>query len=321
MQYGQIDGVDKPVSRLILGAMIMGWVEEGDGRDLLDEAFELGYNAFDTGHVYGEGVECPLGEWIEDRGVREDVVIVGKGAHPGQEGPRVNREAIRSDLAESLERLRTDYMDVYLLHRDDPDVPVGPIVQALNELLTEGRISAFGGSNWTHERIEEANRYAEEHDLTPFAASSPNYSLAVQYGEAWGGCIGIGGPEGAEARAYYRRTRMPVLAWSSLARGFLSGRLTSANYEETKDDLPPACVRGFCYEENFRRLDRAHELAAERGVSVPQIALAYVLDSDVNVFPLVGPSSPQELADDAAALGVELTEDERAYLDLRNPEV
>jgi len=321
MDYGKIAGVDKPVSRLILGAMVMGWVEEGDGHDLLDEALELGYNAFDTGHVYGEGVECPLGEWIEDSGVREDVVIVGKGAHPGQEGPRVNREAIRSDLAESLERLRTDYMDVYLLHRDDPTVPVGPIVEALNELLVEGRINAFGGSNWTHERVEEANRYAEEHDLTPFAASSPNFSLAVQYGEAWGGCIGIGGPEGADARQYYSRTQMPVLAWSSLARGFLSGRFSSDNYEEVKDDLHPACVRGFCYEENFRRLDRAHELAAQRGVSVPQIALAYVLDSGMNVFPLVGPSSPRELDDDAAALQVELTEDERAYLDLRDSEV
>ncbi len=84
-----------------------------------------------------------------------------------------------------MRRLGTDYLDLYVLHRDDPSVPVGPIVEALTAHKKAGRIGAFGGSNWTHERMQEANEYARVNDLTPFAVSSPNFSLAEQYKEPW----------------------------------------------------------------------------------------------------------------------------------------
>ncbi len=317
MEYGSVEGIGKPISRLVLGTMVVDPGREAESLRLLDEAHEVGYNAFDTAHVYGEGRERTFGKWIAERGVREDVVILGKGAHPGGEGARVRPDAIRSDLEDSLERLGTDYIDLYMLHRDDPSVPVGPIVDALNELREEGLTRAFGGSNWTWQRIREANRYAEGNGLVPFAATSPNYSLAVQIGEAWGGCLTIGGPEGEEAREWYREQGMPVFAWSSLARGFLSGRLTSGNFAEIRDSLDPACLRGFCHEPNFRRLDRAHELARRKGVSVPRLALAFVLNQDLEVFPLVGPRNREELEDDAAALELKLSPEELAWLDLK----
>jgi aryl-alcohol dehydrogenase-like predicted oxidoreductase len=320
MQFGEVDGVGKRVSRLVLGTIVLDPASPEETFGLLDAAFELGYNAFDTAHVYGAERERAFGRWVAERKVRDRVVILGKGAHPGKGGGRLAPEHVRSDLQESLERMGTDYVDIYLLHRDDPSVPVGPVVEALNELHEAGLIGAFGGSNWTWERIREANQYSDAHGLRPFSASSPNFSLAEQIGEAWGGCIGIGGPSKAGARAWYRRTGMPVFAWSSLARGFLSGRLTSENYDEIKETLDGACVRGFCYEPNFRRLDRAHELAAEKGVSVPRIALAFILNQGLNVFPLVGCRNRRELADDLGAFGLELTPEEAAWLDLQSEE-
>jgi aryl-alcohol dehydrogenase-like predicted oxidoreductase len=175
MKYGNVKGVEKPISRLVLGTMI---INNGDLRksfDLLDAVFELGGTALDTAHVYGS--EEPIGLWMKERGNRDKVVILDKGAHPSNR-PRVTPADITSDLSDSLARLKTDYIDVYMLHRDDPDVPVGPIVEVLNEHLSAGRIHAFGGSNWKYERIQEANEFAEAHGLVPFSASSPNYGLA-----------------------------------------------------------------------------------------------------------------------------------------------
>ena len=104
-----------------------------------------------------------MGRWMELRGNREDVVIIGKSAHPDGARKRVTAADISQDIRESLERLRTDYMDLHLLHRDDPSVPVGPIVEELNAQREAGRIRAFGGSNWQPARIQEANDYADAH--------------------------------------------------------------------------------------------------------------------------------------------------------------
>jgi len=314
--YGKVAGIDKDISRLVMGIEVARRPDGGEPFPLMDGLFELGATAFDTAHVYGERAERTLGRWIAERGVREQVVIVGKGAHPVADRHRVTPEGIATDLRESLDRLGTDYIDLYLLHRDNPAVPVGPIVEALNEQRDAGLIRAFGGSNWTHGRLQEANEYAETHGLTPFAASSPNYSLAEQIEEAWAGCLSIGGAGGADARAWYRRTQMPVLAWSSMGRGFLSGRITRDSYERTKDTLDEALRRGFCHEINFRRLDRAIELAQQKGVSVAQIAMAFITSQGLNVFPICACMDPRELEENVAALEMELTPEECAWLDL-----
>ena len=108
---------------------------------------------------------------------------------------------ISADIHDSLARFKTDYIDLYLLHRDDPDVTVGPIVERLHEHREKGQIHAYGGSNWSHERFAAANAYAEKHGLTPFAVSSPNFSLAEQAQPPWSGCITISGPSQKAARA------------------------------------------------------------------------------------------------------------------------
>ena len=320
MEYGSIVGLDKPVARIVLGTMIVNAQEPERSRALLDAVFERGGNTLDTAHGYAGGnSERGIGDWMQARGVRDEVVIITKGCHHNADRKRVTPFDLTSDLFDSLARLRTDTIDLYFLHRDDPDVPVGEIVDVLNEHYAAGRIRAFGGSNWTHERIAEANAYARTNGLVPFVASSPNYGLADQIENPWGeGCVTLSAPRNADARAWYQREAMPVFAYSSLARGLFSGRVTRANYSETVEMLDGACRRAYCHEPNIQRLDRAHELAAEKGITVPQLVLAFLFASPLDVFPIVGAANGDEYAENLAAFDVELTSQECAWLDLES---
>jgi aryl-alcohol dehydrogenase-like predicted oxidoreductase len=314
MKTVTIAGLDKRLSKIIMGTMIIGLDNYAQSAALLDDALELGVNAFDIAYVYGGGnSERAVGKWMEERGNREKVFVITKGAHHNMDRKRVTPYDITSDLMDSLARLRTDYIDAYLLHRDDLDVPVGPIVEILNEHRGAGRIRAFGGSNWTHGRIAEANEYAAARGLAPMTVSSPNYGLCEQVDDPWGpGCVTVSGDIGAEARKFYLRENMPIMAYSSLGRGMLSGRVTRDNYKELLDG---AALKAYAYEVNFQRLDRARELAAEKGVSVPQIALAYILNQPLNVFPIVGAASRKELEETAASAEIALTARELSWLE------
>ncbi len=316
MQYGTIPGVTKPVARLIQGTVMIGSSKPDYSFGLLDDILALGGNAFDAAHVYGNGDnERTMGRWLETRGVREQVVLITKGAHHNQDRRRVTPFDISADLHDSLARLGTEYIDLYLLHRDDPSVPVGPIIEVLNEHLAAGRIHAFGGSNWSHARIKEANDYAAERGLTPFAVASPHFSLAVQVEEPWENCISLTGENGAAARQFYAENGMPLLTWSSLAGGFFSGRFRPDNLDTFTEYLDRLCVKSYCYPDNFARLARVQELAAARGASVAQVAMAYVVAQPFNVFPLVGCANASEYAANAAALDLALTSDEVRWLE------
>ncbi|MFT5090556.1 MAG: aryl-alcohol dehydrogenase-like predicted oxidoreductase [Candidatus Latescibacterota bacterium] len=319
MEYGKVAGIDKKVSRLVQGCIMLNRKNLEEGYALLDAACAAGITAYDSAHLYGGGeVDRVLGLWMEKRGNREDVVIIGKGAHLNQDRNRVTPCDIASDMADSLVRLRTDYIDLYLLHRDDPTVPVGPIVEALNEHHAAGRIRTFGGSNWTPKRLEEANEYADKHNLIPFTISSPNFSLAEQIEEPWTDCLSISGPSQEAERAWYKEQNMPLFTWSSVARGFFSGKITSANAEEVRDQFDGSMPKSYYYPDNFKRLDRAWQLAEEKGLSVPQIALAYVLSYPLNIHALVGSANAEEVASNVQALETRLSEAEMAWLDLRS---
>lgn len=316
MKYGSIPGIARPVSRLVQGTVMVNSRELDAGFALLDGIYALGCNAFDTAHVYGNGDgERTLGRWIRERGVRDRVVIITKGAHHNQDRRRVTPFDITADLHDSLARFQVDSIDLYLLHRDDPGAPVGPIVEILNEHHAAGRIHAFGGSNWSHERIAAANEYAASHGLTPFAVSSPQFSLAEMVVEPWAECISISGPAAAAARAYYERTQIPLFTWSSLAGGFFSGRFRRDNLDQFTSGLDAVCVKSYCYEANFGRLERAEQLARQRGLSLPQIALAYSQSHPLNLFSLVGCRTPEEFAENITALETRLTPQEVRWLE------
>jgi aryl-alcohol dehydrogenase-like predicted oxidoreductase len=317
MQYGHVPGVDKPISRLVQGTAPISSARLQESFALLDAVFELGGNALDTAHHYGNGdSERTVGRWVGERGVREEVVIIGKGAHHNEVRKRVTPFDITADLHDSLARFGFEYIDLYLLHRDDPSVPVGPLVEVLNEHVSAGKIRAFGASNWTHERLQEANDYAREKGLLPMVASSPNFSLADQVKEPWPDCVSISGPRGHAAREWYAARRMPLFTWSSLAGGFFSGRFRRDNLGLFEDELDRICVEAYCYEENFERLDRTRLLAGERGLTIPQVALAYVMSQRLNIFALVGCRSGEEFRANVEASEVRLTPEEIAWLEL-----
>ncbi len=317
MRFGEIPGVRKPVSRIIQGTMMLDPERLDEAFELCDVALEAGINTFDTAHVYGGGgCERVLGAWIADRGVREKVVIIDKGAHHNADRPRLHDFDITSDLYDCLARLKTDYIDLFLLHRDDPDMPVGRIVEALHRHREAGLIRAYGGSNWTAHRIEQANEYAAANGLIPFVASSPNFSLAEQLEPIWEGCVSIAGPRNRDEMAWYKRSQMPVLSWSTLGRGFLSGAWTRDLLLDFPEDGDEALLRCYLSEENLERLDRCRELASRKGHFVAQIALAWVLAQPIDVFVLVGAKTPWEIGANVGALEVDLTEEELLWLNL-----
>jgi aryl-alcohol dehydrogenase-like predicted oxidoreductase len=317
VDYGHVPGVDKPISRLVQGTIMVREDDLPSSFALLDAAVDAGITAFDTARHYGNGNEIVVGRWVRERGLRDQVVIIGKGAHHSPERMRVTPADIASDLNESLTRFGFDTIDLYVLHRDDPAVPVGPIVEALNSHLREGKIRAFGGSNWTHERIAEANTYALEHGLVPFVASSPQFSLAAQIDPPWRGCISIGGPDGEAARRWYIDNQMAIFAWSSLAGGFLSGGFDRDSDGGLPEEVAQRARRSYGSDANYERLDRARTLAAELGVTVPQIALAYALSQPLNLFAIAGGESAEEIAANAAAVDIRLPLETLEWLDLQ----
>lgn len=321
MEYGKIEGMNKKISRILQGTMMLREDDLEGGFNLLDGVWALGVNGFDGAYIYGGGqCERVLGQWLDERGLHDEAVILTKGAHHTGKKNKVTPPDITADLTTSLTRCRTDFIDIYVLHRDDPNVEVGPIVEILNEHKAAGRIGLFGGSNWTVPRIREANEYAYKHNLEPFTVSSPNYSLAEQVKEPWRGCISISGPNNEANRAWYAEQNMPLFTWSSLAQGFFSGRFTRETFEDYKANLPGSCVDAYCYEQNFKRLDRAEELAKEKGLTVPQIALAFNLNQPLNLFSLIGVFHPNECRANIEALNLKLTQEELDWLDLKRDE-
>ncbi|WJH32456.1 aldo/keto reductase [Paenibacillus sp. CC-CFT747] len=309
MKTIQIPGLDRGVSQLIMGSDYFNLRNTEKVHEMLDAYFEVGGNTIDTAHIYSGGEsEQAIGRWMAERGNREQVVIFTKGAHHDSKGPRVTREAIDADLAVSLERLRTDYIDLYALHRDNPEVPVGPIVEALNRHIEKGTIRAVGGSNWTTRRLQEANEYAAAHGLTGFSFSSPNLSLAKANEPFWAGCVSAD----EETLDWHEANRFPLLSWSSQARGFFTGRFGPE--DRTNADL----VRVFYSDDNWERLRRAEQLGKDKGLSTIQIALAYVLNQPFPACALIGPQNTAELNSSVEGASVTLTPDEIRWLDLRD---
>jgi aryl-alcohol dehydrogenase-like predicted oxidoreductase len=310
--------------------MVFSTGKQAESDALLDRWLEAGGTAVDTARVYAGGTsEQAFGNWLQSRGCRDQMVIIGKGAHHDSRTfeRRVNAAAIHEDVQTTLDAMRVEKLDIYILHKDDPDAPVGPVIEALNEENAAGRIGAFGGSSWTHQRVAEANAYAEAHGLKPFTVSSPNLALAVPNEPMWVGCVSLSGDE--EALAWYAQNQLPVFAWSSQARGFFSGRYTPEMTDELAAQLPRFnelplperdrlnVFRTYFSDTNWERYRRAEELARQKGCTLQQITLAWVLHQPLNLYALIGPATVAEMDNSLGALDVQLSDDELAWLNLQ----
>ena len=309
MNYGTIPGIEKEISQLVLGCMLLSPDEMEHSYSMLDEFFAAGGNALDTAHSYGGGdSERLLGMWMKNRKNRSKVFLVDKGGHPhaAVPRPRLSPEELAHDIHQSLLRLQTDYIDLFLLHRDDPIIPAGTIIEHLNQEIRAGNLRAIGASNWELERLQEANEYAAEHGLQGFVVSSNNVSLAVPMEAMWKGVVSV-----SEAVwEWHHETQFPLLPWSSQARGFFSGRFAPENREN--GDM----VRVYYNDANFERLRRAQTLGEKKGYTAIQISLAFVLHQPFPTFPLVGPVNQEELASCLEALAIQLSPDEMRWLNL-----
>ncbi|MBZ9705689.1 aldo/keto reductase [Mesorhizobium sp. ESP7-2] len=297
-----IPGLAKPASVVALG--FEDFRTFSSGSILLDAFFEAGGNLFDTGYVYGGGyTETLLGQWLRNRGVREQSVVIAKGAH----SPLCYPDVIAKQLAQSLDRLQTDHVDVYFMHRDNPDVPVGEFVDAMDREVKAGRIRGpFGGSNWTMQRMDEAIAYAERTGKQKPGVLSNNFSLAEMLEPIWAGCVTSSTDDW---KAWLTSRQMPNFAWSSQGRGFFTDR--AGRDRRDSEEL----VRVWYSERNFGRRDRAIELAARLRKSPIHIALAYVLNQPFPSVPLIGPRTLGELDDSLRALDIALSPAELEWLD------
>ena len=316
--YGTIPGVEKPVSRIFFGTALFPIMMGNHAHALFDAVFAQGINAFDCARGYGMA-ENVLGSWMKDRGNRDKIVLLTKCGNAGPDGVHIDRQVIETELQTSLAALQTNYIDIFLLHRDDPKTPVSEIIDTLNECVQQGKIRVFGASNWTYSRIQEANAYAKSKNLQGFSVSSPNYGLAEQVEDPWGGdCITLTGAVNAEAREWYTQTQLPVLAYSSLGRGFLSGKFKSFDYKTAKTVMDPFAQKGYLHPCNMERLARAEHLAENKGSTVAQIAMQYLFSSSRNVYALVSTTDPGRMRDNIAAACNPLLTQEANWLENGN---
>lgn len=307
---------DKQVAVIALGSSEFGGTCPAEAAFELLEAYRnIGGNFIDTARVYGDFAGKRLGEsekvigrWLQSRADREAVFLSTKGGHPDMdhmEIGRLSRTEVMDDLKHSLENLRTDYVDIFWLHRDDVSRNVGDIMETLNALVEAGMTKRTGVSNWSPARIRAANAYAREHGLRPLDANQPQFSLARQMVVEDSTLYQMD----AETYALHLETGMALIPFSSQAKGFFSKL-----FELGEAGLSPKARRRFFYPENLAIYDRMLKVREETGLSVGAIALAYLTCQPFPTFPLAGASRVSQVEALAEAGDAVITPAQRDFL-------
>ncbi len=225
---------------------------------------------------------------------------------------------VEEELRTSLETLRTDRIDFYLLHRDNQEVPVARILEPLNAAVGSGRVRELGASNWEYRRVVEANTYAARHRLVGFSLVSNTLSLAQPAAAFYPGLVHAD-PIGER---WHRETDIPLLPWSSQARGFFTGSYTAAMRADPALAAPESptftsrMLKVYATDENFGRLARAESLGASKGgFTAVEVALSWLLHKPFPVVPIVGPRTTDELASCSRAVTLKLSPEEIGWLE------
>jgi aryl-alcohol dehydrogenase-like predicted oxidoreductase/predicted dehydrogenase len=297
----KIDGFDKDFSKLALGCD--NQTSDIHAFAMFDYFYGAGGRVFDTAYIYNNGMgDKYLGNWINSRGVQEEVLVLGKGAHT----PDCRPECIKPQIIESLERLNLDKIDIYCLHRDNNDISVSEFIDALDEIKNAGLIHKIGASNWKLERFKQARDFALQENKEPFTILSNNFSLAEMIDPVWPGCVAIDD----NFLDYVNQNNIMLFPWSSTARGFFIKKKEIATSDHFSNPSMDEEKRVWHSETNLKRREICFNIAAERSVEPIEIALAYVIQSSKIIFPLIGPRTINELNSSIFATSLNLTDAE-----------
>jgi aryl-alcohol dehydrogenase-like predicted oxidoreductase len=315
MQYKQFGNTGLMVSELCLGTMTFGgkgyWTAIGtlpqdEVNTLVKQAVDAGINFIDTANVYSLGLsEEMTGQAIRELGLkRDDLVIATKVCGMMGEGPNetgLSRKHILQQADESLKRLNMDYIDLYQIHGFDPLTPFEETLEALDLLVKSGKVRYIGCSNLAAWQIMKSLGISAQNRLAKYVSLQAYYTIAGRDLER-------------ELVPLLLDQKMGLMVWSPLAGGFLSGKYSrNASTEEGRRvnfDFPPINK-----EKAFDIIDVMQEIAASKGVSVAQIALAWLLHQSVVTSVIVGAKKPEQLADNLKAIEVKFTDDELSRLD------
>ena len=292
-----------------------GTCPESLARDFMDAYTAMGGNFIDTGRVYGD-YETPrdgesekiIGRWLSEHHCREHIFLSTKGGHPpirNMHKSRLSREEIRADISASLQDLQTDHVDIYWLHRDDINRPVGDIMETLQSLLDDGLTQLIGVSNWRPERIREANLYAASHGLTRICANQPQFSLAVQVVFPDDTLISMD----METYHMHKDTGMVCCCFSAQAHGFFIKL-----HDDGADKLPANLKQQYFYPINMQIYERIQQVQNETKLDIGSIALAYLTCQPFPSFALVAASKIEQILALQKAGDAVLTEKQLRYL-------
>jgi aryl-alcohol dehydrogenase (NADP+) len=314
MEYVNLGTTGLKVSSLSLGTMTYGtsqwraWVlDDAESRPFIRRALDLGINFFDTSNSYSSGVsEEVLGRALRDFARREEVVVATKVYFPTGEGPNqrgLSRLHILNAIDASLRRLGTDYVDLYQIHRWDPETPIEETLEALHDVVKSGKARYIGASSMYAWQFAKCLYLAGLHGWTRFVSMQNHYNLVYR-------------EEEREMLPLCRAEGIGVLPWSPLARGFLTGSRRRGQAAQTTRDRTDDFAQSMYYQDtDYDVVDRVVDLAQKRDVTPAQVALAWLLHQPGVTAPIIGASKMQHLEEAVAALELKLSPDERAFLE------
>jgi len=314
MDYVRLGSTGLKVSRLCLGAMTYGtpawrpWVlDEAASRPFISRALEQGINFFDTADMYSRGVsEQVLGRALNALTRRDQVVIATKAFYPVTDGPNqrgLSRKHLLDAIDASLQRLGTDYVDLYQIHRFDPETPIEETLAALHDIVKAGKARYIGASSMFAWQFMKMLAAADAHAWTRFVSMQNHYNLVYR-------------EEEREMLPLCREEGIGVIPWSPLARGFLAGNRRGDRRGETVRAQTDDFAHQMYYaESDFTIADRAAVVAERRGVKPTQVALAWLLAKPGVTAPIIGASKLAHLDEAVAALDVRLEPEEIVFLE------
>ncbi|MFC7323957.1 aldo/keto reductase [Halorubrum rutilum] len=311
MEYTTLGETGLEVSRLALGCMNFGteepWMihEESESRAIIDRALELGINFLDTANVYSRGEsEEIVGRAIEGYD-RSELVVATKVYHRMRDGPNgrgLSRKHVLDQAEASLDRLGTDYIDLYQIHRWDDDTPVEEVLSALDHLVDEGLVRYVGASTMPAWKFARALYAADVENRERFVSMQPEYNAVDRHEEA--NVLPVCAAEG-----------IGVLPWSPLAGGFLTGKYSRDQQPESGRAATDDYTARRFTEENWAVLEAVRDIADAKGATPAQVSLAWLLHKEVVDAPIIGPRKAEHLEENVGALDVELTDEELSRIE------